>query len=57
MSKNGYAVAYDWDPDDDGDFDEMPTKTVDNDAPATPEPTTTAESDPASLGQCTDAGG
>ena len=56
VSKNGYAVTYDWDPDDDGDFDEMPTKTVDNGGPATPEPTTTAEPDPASLGQCDDAG-
>ena len=52
MNKNGYSVTYDWDPDDDGDFDEMPTKTVDNDGPATPEPTTTAGSDSASLGRC-----
>ena len=36
VNKNGYSVTYDWDPDDDGDFDEMPTKTVDNDGAATP---------------------
>lgn len=29
-TKGGYSAEYDWDPDDDGDFDEPPSKTVDN---------------------------
>ena len=56
VAKNGYSVTYDWDPDDDGDFDEMPTKTVHNGG-LTAEPPTTSEPGSAPLGPCDDAGG
>jgi hypothetical protein len=29
LDKGGHSVEYDWDPDGDGTFDEMPTKIVD----------------------------
>jgi hypothetical protein len=35
LDRNGYAAAWDWDPDKDGVFDEPPTKVVDN-LPAEP---------------------
>jgi hypothetical protein len=34
LARHGYGASYDWDPDHDGDYDEMPSKVVDNDPDA-----------------------
>ena len=53
VDKNGYSVSYDWDPDDDGNFDEMPSKIVDNGGP-TSEPATAGDAGSEPRGGCED---
>ena len=36
LARDGYGASYDWDPDGDGDHDELPSKVVDNDAGPSP---------------------